>query len=327
MRAGLLLALFLTACASSNGRATEVPPWECPGMGGAVRPAMGSPQPGEAAPDFELPRTGGGTLRLSSLHGSWVVVHFTATWCPYCDAEIAHLGELADGYSGRGVKVVVVDLEEDAARWATYARERLAPSVLAVSDPTGDAARRFAPPRAQPSFTDRAQVLFDATLVIDPQGLLRVFLLPDSAHFDPKFTAVRAELDAVLGARPDQIVGLMPRIAWSSGTEGTLTLRLGIAPGYHVMSNQPVDAFSIPTEVRAQPSADVVVEAPRYPEARPYAVADRTLSTFEGAADVSIPFVARGAGGTVDLLVRYQACTASLCLAPRTQSVTVSLAR
>ena len=296
-------------------------------MGGAVRPAMGSPQPGEASPDFELPRTGGGSLRLSSLHGSWVVVHFTATWCPYCDAEIAHLGELADGYAGRGVKVVVVDLEEDAARWASYARERLAPSVLAVSDPTGDAARRFAPPHAQPSFTDRAQVLFDATLVIDPKGTLRVFLLPDSAHFDPKFTAVRAELDAVVGTRPDQAVGLMPRIAWSSTTEGTLTLRLGIAPGYHVMSNQPVDGYSIPTDVRVEAARGVVVQAPRYPEPRPFTVGDKTLSTFEGAADVSLPFLAQGGGGAVDLRVRYQACTASLCLAPRTETVTVSIAQ
>ena len=296
-------------------------------MGGAVRPQMGSPQPGETSPEFELARTGGGTLRLSSLRGSWVVLHFTATWCPYCDAEIAHLGELADGYAGRGVKVVVVDLEEDAARWETYARERLAPSVLAVSDPAGDAARRFAPPRAQPSFTDRAQVLFDATLVLDPVGKIQVFLLPDSAHFDPKFTAVRAELDRVLGARPDQIVGLMPRLTWSSATEGTLTVRLGIAPGYHVMSNEPVDAFSIPTSVRVEPSADVVAQAPRYPAPRAFAVGDRTLSTFEGAADVSIPFVARSASAAVDLRVRYQACTASLCLAPRTESLTVSLAR
>ena len=28
----------------------------------------------------------------------------------------------------------------------------------------------------------RAQVLFDATLVIDPMGTLRVFLLPDTAQ-------------------------------------------------------------------------------------------------------------------------------------------------
>ena len=33
-------------------------------------------QPGEMAPDFELPRTGGGSLRLSDLRGNPVVLHF-----------------------------------------------------------------------------------------------------------------------------------------------------------------------------------------------------------------------------------------------------------
>jgi hypothetical protein len=33
-------------------------------------------QPGELAPDFELPRAGGGTLRLSDLRGKPVLLHF-----------------------------------------------------------------------------------------------------------------------------------------------------------------------------------------------------------------------------------------------------------
>ena len=33
-------------------------------------------QPGEVAPDFELPRIGGGTLRLSELRGKPVLLHF-----------------------------------------------------------------------------------------------------------------------------------------------------------------------------------------------------------------------------------------------------------
>jgi len=33
-------------------------------------------KPGETAPDFELPRVGGGTLRLSDLRGRPVILHF-----------------------------------------------------------------------------------------------------------------------------------------------------------------------------------------------------------------------------------------------------------
>jgi hypothetical protein len=32
--------------------------------------------PGEMAPDFELPQTGGGTLRLSDLRGRPTILHF-----------------------------------------------------------------------------------------------------------------------------------------------------------------------------------------------------------------------------------------------------------
>ena len=34
--------------------------------------------PGELAPDFELPRAGGGILRLSNLRGRPVLLHFSA---------------------------------------------------------------------------------------------------------------------------------------------------------------------------------------------------------------------------------------------------------
>ncbi len=33
-------------------------------------------KPGEMAPDFELPRVGGGSLRLSELQGKPVILHF-----------------------------------------------------------------------------------------------------------------------------------------------------------------------------------------------------------------------------------------------------------
>ena len=214
MRA-LVLALL---CACSGA----VPTWEQPGLGGAVRPEMGGPQPGTMAPDFDLDGT-----KLSSLRGSWVVVHFTATWCPYCDSEVAHLGDLA----GPTVKVVLVDEKETEAVWRPYADKHVPKNVIAVRDGDGKAALAYAPPHAQMSFADRSQVVLDSTLVIDPEGVIRLFLLPDSAHFDPTFKAVHRELDRFVA---NDVV----RVSLSTAGNAVIA-KLDIVPGYHLQSHTP----------------------------------------------------------------------------------------
>jgi peroxiredoxin Q/BCP len=195
------LALILAAC---GGRASTVREPERGTPEGAVRPEWGPPQPGDPAPDFELPVVGGGTFRLSSLQGSWVFLHFTASWCPFCDAEVEHLGEVARQYESRGVKVIVVDIKEPLAHWTKYAAAHVGPSVIDLHDATGAMAARYAPPRMQPSFQDRSEVVLDSSLLIDRKGTIRLFVMPDSAHFDPTFKAVRASLDGLLAAETNR---------------------------------------------------------------------------------------------------------------------------
>ena len=306
----LLLVLALVACGAST-HVVETPTWERPGLAGAVRPEMGSPQPNEPAPDFELPKTGGGTLRLSSMRGSWVLVHFTATWCPYCDAEIAHLGEIANAYASRNLRVVVIDLQEEHDRWLAYSKERLSPAVIAVEDHSGETAMRYAPPRAQPSFTNRAQVAFDSTLLVDPSGVIRLFLLPDTAHFDPKFGGVRGEIDRLVG--PPDVVTIDAR-----ARAAVIEVRLEIADGYHIMSDHPSDPYSIPTTI----SVTGISAGPTvYPASVDYQVSDKTLSTFSGALVTTIPFTTESHDLEAQVIVRYQACTASRCLAPVTRTI------
>jgi peroxiredoxin len=322
-------ALALAGCASP-GRVAVTPasdpatgdsaPWQRPGLGGAVRPEMGQPQPGSDAPDFELPKDNGegGALRLSSLRGSWVLLHFTASWCPYCDSEVDALGAIADAYAGRHVKVVLVDVKEDPATWRAYAATHVAPSVIATHDEKGAAALLYAPPHAQPSFRDRAQVALDSTLIVDPEGTIRLFLLPDTAHFDPTFGAVRAELDRYIGARPDwvlpaeEVVDLSTEPSPAGRCGVVLTMR--IAPGYHVMSDRPSAPEYIATRVAVEGYG-----APEYPPAVPFELAGTSIATFQGTTRVFLPCAGAAPPPIGDAVVRYQACTRSRCLFPVTR--------
>jgi peroxiredoxin len=339
VRGVVLLAIASLAGCGGARAAPEVPVWQRPGLYGAIRPEMGPPQPGDPARDFELP-AGAGAFRLASLRGSWVVLHFTASWCPYCDAEVEHLGALSVAYAPRNVKVVLIGVKEDAVRWREYTEKRVPASVLALSDDRGEVAKTYAPPRAQPSFDDRAQVMLDSTLVIDPEGKIRLFLFPDSKHFDPTFAAVRGELDRMLASgskepppiAPENVVavevGTPPRV--QAGGRGEVLVMLKIAAGYHLMSDRPSEPSYIATGVRFDDAENVAWKEPRYPDATPFRLSDRSISTFQSSASVSVPFeVAPGARTgerTLAGTVRYQACTVATCLFPVTRHIETTLA-
>jgi hypothetical protein len=182
---------------------------------------------------------------------------------------------------------------------------------------------------------DRAQVLFDATLVVDPAGVIRLFLLPDSAHFDPTFGGVRRELDRMLGAGPaplparvhaEEVPLLAPGdvVTLAAGARGQdAVVHFAVAPGYHIMSDRPTDPFQIPTHVHAEGPEGAAMGVANFPAATAIAFdgggGGEVLSTFEGSFDV----VVRGGASARSVVVRYQACTSSRCLPPFTRRIGV----
>ena len=82
---------------------------------GSNQPAGDSPapvsQPKSMAPEFELARVDGGTLKSADLKGKVVIVDFWATWCEPCIAEIPNYNKIQETYFAKGVEVLGITVE------------------------------------------------------------------------------------------------------------------------------------------------------------------------------------------------------------------------
>jgi peroxiredoxin len=163
----------------------------------AVTEEMGSPHPGDVAPDFELPDQNGTATKLSSLRGSIVVLSFVTSWCPFSRAEQPYLRRLAEQYMPRGVKFIAVDAKEPEADYRTFLG-RVAMPFPVLRDDSGAVAASYAPGRALPDFTERYKVVVTSNLVLDPSGTIRFFGLLDLRNFDAAYVHVREVLEEML---------------------------------------------------------------------------------------------------------------------------------
>jgi thiol-disulfide isomerase/thioredoxin len=113
-----LVALAFAACAQA---ADALQPWR-----------------GGATPALKLDTIGGRPLSLDEFRGRTVIVNFWATWCEPCVAEMPSLERLRKRLSGRGVEVIAVNYQENAARIQPFV-ERLGLTFPIVRDHDGTA--------------------------------------------------------------------------------------------------------------------------------------------------------------------------------------------
>jgi cytochrome c biogenesis protein CcmG/thiol:disulfide interchange protein DsbE len=65
---------------------------------------------------LDLPTLHGGQWSLAQQKGEVVLVNFWATWCPPCRTETPGLVSIAKRYSGKGVQVVGITMDDDRHR-------------------------------------------------------------------------------------------------------------------------------------------------------------------------------------------------------------------
>ncbi|WP_233496468.1 peroxiredoxin family protein [Corallincola holothuriorum] len=65
------------------------------------------------APDWALQTETGETIRLADFHGQPLILHFWATWCPYCKKVQPGLDALYQQYQEQGLAAVAISFRED----------------------------------------------------------------------------------------------------------------------------------------------------------------------------------------------------------------------
>ena len=156
------------------------------------------PMIGQSAPLFELKGVDGKTYSLDQLKGKYLVIHFAATWCPFCNAEAPFLEELYQNYRNKNVQVFIVDVKEDRSL-VEKSMDRFHFSFPVLLDDSGAVSARYAPEGVQPALA-RHEVPIASNLIIDKEGKIRFYSLLNTASFDAKLTKLKQKLDELLTA-------------------------------------------------------------------------------------------------------------------------------
>jgi len=159
----------------------------------------GQPMMGFAAPAFELKSLEGKTISLADLKGKYVVLHFAATWCPFCNAEAPNLEQLNKDYHDKNVQVLLIDVKEEKSTVQNLL-SKFNFSFPILLDPDGSVSAKYAPDGMLPDLA-RDEVPIAANLVIDKQGKICFYSLLNTANFDAKLNALKEKLNELLASQ------------------------------------------------------------------------------------------------------------------------------
>ncbi len=126
-------------------------------------------QEGDMAPDFTLPRDGGGTVTLADLKGSKVVLYFyPRDDTPGCTTEAVEFTGLGDAFQAAGAQVIGVSKDTVAKHDKFIAKHDL--GVILASDAEGDVCERYGVWVEKNMYGKVSMGIERATFLIDADG-------------------------------------------------------------------------------------------------------------------------------------------------------------
>lgn len=134
---------------------------------------------------------------------------------------------------------------------------------------------------------------------------------------------------AALSINAQSVSGSIASGTVTRGTAARAKVVLSIPAGLHVNSHSPNGEYAIATTVRAS-SKGAKVGAVSYPRGRnrKFSFSESTLNVYEGRVtfgfNVTVPSAYRGRTVTVNVSVKYQACTNEVCYSPKTKQITLT---
>jgi cytochrome c biogenesis protein CcmG, thiol:disulfide interchange protein DsbE len=162
IRSGLLLPLILVSAACYRGSKPT----------GIDRPA----------PEFTV-QDSDRTVSLNQFRGKIVVLNFWASWCPPCVDELPSLMQLQTALQNKGVVVVGVSVDAEAADYQKFLKEHEV-NFLTVRDP-GEQNKTNTGVIA-PVSSKYGTYRFPETYIIDRDGVLRRKLIGPANFTQPE---------------------------------------------------------------------------------------------------------------------------------------------
>ena len=142
------------------------------------------------------------------------------------------------------------------------------------------------------------------------------------------FAAIIAAAGYFTNIDAQSVSGSIANGTVTRGTAARATVVLSIPAGLHTNSSRPGGEYAIATTVRAT-SNGAKIGGVSYPAGRnkKFEFSEKPLNVYEGRVtfrfNVTTPTTFRGRMITVNVTVRYQACTNEVCYSPKSKTITL----